>query len=79
MAAAGETQGKVELRCSDNLVDARVGALAAAVNAERAAGVPSGRLFLDPIEQALAVALVNGYAVHQRSLGSYRGGLGPLA
>jgi AraC family transcriptional regulator len=65
------------LRSSDNLVDARVGALAAAVNAERSAGFPNGRLFLDSIEQALAVALVNSYAVHPLSLRMYRGGLGP--
>ena len=77
VAAADQTPGKVELRGSDNLVDPRVGALAAAVNAERVAGFPSGRLFLDSIDQALAVALFNGYAVHQRSLGIYRGGLGP--
>jgi AraC family transcriptional regulator len=57
-AAADETPGKVELRSRDNLVDARLGALAPAVNAERSAGFPSGRLFLDSIEQALAVALV---------------------
>jgi len=63
MAAADETLGEVELRSSENLVDARVGALAAAVNAERSAGFPSGRLFLDSIEQALAVTLVNDYAV----------------
>jgi AraC family transcriptional regulator len=77
VAATGDTSGKVELRSSDNLVDARVAALAAAVNAERSAGFPSGRLFLDSIELALAVALVNGYAVHHRSLSMYRGGLGP--
>jgi AraC family transcriptional regulator len=65
------------LRSIDNLVDARLGALAAAINAERSAGFPSGRLFLDSIEQALAVALVNSYAVHDHSLGMYRGGLGP--
>jgi hypothetical protein len=34
--------------------------LVEAVNAERIAGFPSGRLFLDSVEQALAVALVNG-------------------
>jgi len=44
MAAADETPDKVELRSSDNLVDARVGALAAAVNAERSAGFPNGRI-----------------------------------
>ena len=77
MAAADESPDNIELRSSDNLVDARVGALAAAVNAERAAGFPNGRLFLDSIEQALAVTLVNDYAVRHRSLGMYRGGLGP--
>ena len=77
VAAADETLGEVELRSSENLVDARVGALAAAVNAERSAGFPSGRLFLDSIEQALAVTLVNDYAVRHRSLRMYRGGLGP--
>jgi AraC family transcriptional regulator len=77
VAAADETAGKVELRSIDNLVDARVGALAEAVNAERGAGFPSGRLFLDYIEQALAVTLVNDYAVRHRSLRMYRGGLGP--
>jgi AraC family transcriptional regulator len=70
------TRGDVELRRVDSLVDARVGALAAAVNAERVAGFPSGRLFLDSVEQALAVALVNGYAVRHRSVQTYRGGLG---
>jgi AraC family transcriptional regulator len=47
------------------------------VNAERIAGFPNGRLFLDFVEQALAVALVNGYAVRHRSVRLHRGGLGP--
>jgi hypothetical protein len=34
-----------------------VGALATAVNADIVAGFPRGRLFLDCVEQALAVAL----------------------
>jgi AraC family transcriptional regulator len=75
-AACGGTRGDVELRRVEGLVDARVGALAAAVNAERVAGFPSGRLFLDSVEQALAVALVNGYAVRHRSVHAHRGGLG---
>jgi AraC family transcriptional regulator len=75
-AACDGTRGDVELRRVKSLVDARVGALAAAVNAERVAGFPSGRLFLDSIEQALAVALVNGYALRHRSVQTYRGGLG---
>src|SRR5258707_3252128 len=75
-AACDGTRGDVELRRVESLVDARVGALAAAVNAERVAGFPRGRLFLDSVEQALAVALVNGYAVRDRSVQTYRGGLG---
>ena len=75
-AACDGTRGDVELRRVESLVDARVGALAAAVNAERVAGFPTGRLFLDSVEQALAVALVNGYALRHRSVQTYRGGLG---
>jgi len=76
LAAACDGTRDVELRRVGKLVDARVGALAAAVNAERVAGFPSGRLFLDSVEQALAVALVNGYAVRDRSVQTHRGGLG---
>ena len=54
---------ELKLRVVDKFADARLGALVAAVNAERVAGFPSGRLFLDSIEQALAIALVNNYAV----------------
>jgi AraC family transcriptional regulator len=75
-AACDGTRGEVELRRVESLVDARVGALAAAVNAERVAGFPSGRLFLDSVEQALAVALVNGYALRHRPVPTCRGGLG---
>jgi AraC family transcriptional regulator len=41
------------------------------------AGFPSGRLFLDSIEQAMAVALVSGQAVRHRPVRMSRGGLGP--
>ena len=77
MAAADQTMGEVELRSTDNLVDARVGALAAAIYAEKSAAFPSGRLFLDSVEQALAAALVTSYAVHDRPVQTYRGGLSP--
>jgi AraC family transcriptional regulator len=76
-AACDDVSADTELRGVAQLVDPRVGALVAAVNAERIAGFPSGRLFLDSVEQALAVALVDGYAVRPRSLRTYRGGLGP--
>src|SRR5258708_24469697 len=76
-AACDEPSGEVELRSTGKLADARVVALAAAVNAERLAGFPSGRLFLDSVEQALAVALVEGHAVRHRSVPTFRGGLAP--
>ncbi len=57
--------------------DSRLGALVTAVRAEMAAGFPSGRLFLDSVEQAIAVALVNGYAVRHHPARISRGGLAP--
>ena len=56
MAACNGTGGEIELRGATKLVDARVSALVAAVNAERIAGFPNGQLFLDSVESALAVA-----------------------
>ena len=77
MAASDGAGDKVELRPECELVDPRLRALATAVDVERSAGFPSGRLFLDSIEQALAIALVHGYAVRDRAVRTYRGGLGP--
>ena len=77
MAAAERKSSEVRLRGCLKFADPRLGALLAAVNAERAVGFPSGRLFLDCIEQALAVALVNNYAVRRPSPRIYRGGLTP--
>ena len=78
LRAANEgISGDVELRGAHKLADARLGALVAAVNAERVAGFPSGRLLLDSIEQALAVALVNHYAFRRPSPRIYRSGLAP--
>src|SRR5882757_6414910 len=76
MAASDGAYGDVELRAQRKFADARLGALVAAAHAEMAAGFPSGRLFLDSIEQAMAVALVNGHAVRHRPVQLYRGGLG---
>jgi AraC family transcriptional regulator len=76
MAASDEVSGKVELCSYRKFADPRLGALAAAVNAEMIAGFPNGRLFLDSVEQAIAVALVNGHAVRRRPLQVHRGGLG---
>ena len=76
IAASDGAYGEVELRAQRKFADARLGALVAAAHAEMAAGFPSGRLFLDSIEQAMAVALVNGHAVRHRPAQIYKGGLG---
>src|SRR5579863_3008054 len=67
IAAADEPNGEVELQPRRKFADPRLNALVAAVHAEMAAGFPSGRLFLDSIEQAIAVALVSGHAARRRS------------
>jgi AraC family transcriptional regulator len=77
MACSDGAYGEVELRPSRKFADARLSAMVAAVRAEMAAGFPSGRLFLDSVEQAMAVALVNGHAVKHRPVQISRGGLGP--
>jgi len=78
LAAVGDgTSSEFELRRTIDLRDARIGALVRAVNAERISGFPSGRLFLDSVEQALAVALVNGFGVSPPPLRIYRSGLTP--
>jgi AraC family transcriptional regulator len=77
MAATGDAGNRIELRLEHELVDPRLRALGTAVDVERTAGFPSGRLFLDSIEQAVARALVVGYAVRDYSVRVYRGGLSP--
>src|ERR1700726_3305822 len=77
MAACGERNGEVELQPHRKFADSRLGALVTAVHAEMAAGFPNGRLFLDSVEQAIAIALVTGYGVRQRPVQMSRGGLGP--
>ena len=69
--------GSVDLHPQWKMTDARLSSLLAAVNSERVAGFPSGRLFLDSVEQALAAALVNGHAARHRPVRTYRGGLSP--
>jgi len=76
MACSDGAYGEVELRPSRKFADARLSALVAAARAEMVAGFPSGRLFLDSVEQAMAVALVSGHAVRHRPVQLYRGGLG---
>src|SRR5215831_2182093 len=75
MASSDGAYGEVELRPSSKFANTRLRALAAAANAEMVAGFPSGRLFLDSVEQAMAIALVNGHAIRHRPVQAYRGGL----
>src|ERR1700747_1095724 len=76
MACSDGAYGEVELRASRKFAEPRLSAMVAAVHAEMVAGFPSGRLFLDSVEQAMAVTLVNGHAVRHRPVQLYRGGLG---
>jgi AraC family transcriptional regulator len=76
LASSDGAYGEVELRPSRKFADARLSAMVAAVHAEMVAGFPSGRLFLDSIEQAMAVALVNAHAVRHRPVQISRSGLG---
>ena len=76
MASSDGAYGEVELHPSRKFDDLRLKALVAAARAEMVAGFPSGRLFLDSVEQAMAVALVKGHAVRHRLVQIYRGGLG---
>jgi AraC family transcriptional regulator len=46
-----------------------------AVNIERASGFPSGRLFLESIEVALAAVLVQTYSLSTRARRRIKGGL----
>src|SRR6202047_2581558 len=63
MATSDGAYGEVELRPLRKFAVSRLSALVAAARAEMVAGFPSGRLFLDSVEQAMAVALVKGHAV----------------
>jgi AraC family transcriptional regulator len=76
MASSDGAYGEVELRPSFKFANPRLRALVVAAHAEMVAGFPGGRLFLDSVEQAMAVALVKDHAVRHRPIEIYRGGLG---
>jgi AraC family transcriptional regulator len=76
MATSDEADAEIQLQSYRRFNDPRLSALASAVNAEMVAGFPSGRLFLDSVEQAIAAALVNGHAARHRPVRIYTGGLG---
>lgn len=76
MAATDGANGEVGLHPQRKFADPRVTALVAVARAEMVAGFPSGRLFLDSLEQAIAVALVTGHAIRNRPAQIFQGGLG---
>ena len=76
MASSDGAYGEVGLRPSRKFANPRLSALVAAAHAEMVAGFPSGRLFMDSVEQAMAVALVKDHAVRHRPVQAFRGGLG---
>jgi AraC family transcriptional regulator len=67
--------GKLELEASSRLEDPTVSALLSAVEAEEAAGHPSGRLFFDSIGHALAATLLRSRGHLRHPLRDYRGNL----
>ena len=76
MAMMAASDREVELRMYRKFADHRLRSLATAVHAEMVAGFPGGRLFLDSVEQAIALALISGHAIGLRPVQIYRGGLG---
>jgi AraC family transcriptional regulator len=73
--AAGEANREIELQSIPKLKDSRIRALMTAVNIERASGFPSGQLFLQSIEVALAAVLVHSYSVSMKATRPIKGGL----
>ena len=76
VALMGTSDREIKLRMYRKFADARLRGLVTAVHAEMLSGFPSGQLFLDSVEQAIAAALINGHAVGRRPVEIHRGGLG---
>jgi AraC family transcriptional regulator len=73
--AAGQANREIELQSTPKLKDSRIRALMTAVNIERAVGFPSGQLFLQSIEVALAAVLVQTYSHSMKAMRPIKGGL----
>lgn len=73
--AAGEANREIELQGIPKLNDPRIRALLTAINIERASGFPSGQLFLQSIEVALAAILVKTYSLSIGPRRPIKGGL----
>jgi AraC family transcriptional regulator len=79
LRAAAEEFGeeKVEFCNTPYLTDGRVSALLTAVELEREAGYPSGRLYRDALGQAIASAVTQICGVLRRPAQQWKGGLSP--
>src|SRR5258708_26083670 len=79
LCAAAEEFGeeKVEFRDTPYLTDSRISALVTAVELEREAGYPSGRLYRDALGQAIASAVTQICGVPPRPAQQLKGGLSP--
>jgi AraC family transcriptional regulator len=77
--AAGEANREIELQRIPKLKDLRIRALMTAVNVERASGFPSGQLFLQSIEVALAAVLVQAYSLSTKARRPIKGGLSDVS
>jgi AraC family transcriptional regulator len=73
--AAEKANREIELRSVPKFRDSRIKALMTAVNIERASGFPSGQLFLQSIEVALAAVLVHTYSLSMKGSRPVKGGL----
>src|SRR5580698_10016049 len=73
--AAGDTNREIELQNNPRFKDMRIRALMTAVNIERGRGFPSGQLFLQSIEVALAAVLVRTYSLSVKARHRIKGGL----
>jgi len=78
LSSASENPTVVELQCRKVVKDERVRALMMAINAERLAGFPSGRLFLESIEIAMASALIDRHVAQGQSARKPRSGPTPV-
>src|ERR1700761_6167188 len=76
---AGKANREIELRSSPKFRDSRIRALMTAVNIERASGFPSGQLFLQSMEVALAATLVQTYSLSIKARPRIKGGLSDVS
>jgi AraC family transcriptional regulator len=75
--AMDETANKSDIELTEhwNVTDPHIMAVLLAMRADLDAGSPAGRLYGESLANALAVYLLNRYAVHRRTPAAYRGGL----